>query len=403
MTMAFAAGNWLASIEAKLMVLAIANRGYRKQTTRLSIKRTAMMIMHVITNFTASAGAETMLTRLLRISGSQRIVVVSLMGISGRNRALANNPRVTYVALEAGVPTALVGAIFTLTKLIRQERPTVVLCWMYHAMIAGTIAAGLSRQHTRVFWNVRQSLDDPSSLSRSSRIAIAVSKLLSRRAAGFIYNSSRALEMHGAYGYSNHNAIVIPNGFDLPPLSAPVSRIAKRIGIAARFHPQKDHATFFHAATLVSQTHPDVTFTAAGHGLSWDNPAVVRLIADAALPPGRIELQGEVADMAGFYQGIDILALSSRTEGFPNVIAEAMSFAKPVVTTNVGDAAIVVGDGGIAVPARDPQALAGAMRTLLDAGPGGYARYARNARERIESEYTLAAVEAKYLEFLNKI
>jgi glycosyltransferase involved in cell wall biosynthesis len=366
------------------------------------MRRIAMMIMHIITNFTASAGAETMLTRLLRISGDQRIVVVSLMGVSARNRDLANNPRVTYVALEAGSPAALPGAILALARLIRQERPTAVLCWMYHAMIAGTIAGGLSRQHTPVFWNVRQSLDDPASLSRSSRIAIAISRRLSRRAAGFIYNSSRALEMHGAYGYSNHNAVVIPNGFDLPPLAATMPPVEKRIGIAARFHPQKDHATFFQAAALVWQTHPDVMFKAAGHGLSWDNPAVAQLIADVGLPPQRIELQGEIADMAGFYQSIDILALSSRTEGFPNVIAEAMSFAKPVVTTNVGDAAIVVGDGGIAVPAKDPHALADAMRRLLDADRDAYAHYARNARQRIEREYTLAAIETKYLGFLNK-
>ncbi|RYG98081.1 MAG: glycosyltransferase [Alphaproteobacteria bacterium] len=361
------------------------------------------MIMHVITNFTASAGAETMLTRLLRISESHQIIVVSLMGISARNRDLANNPRVTYVELEAGSPAALPGAIFKLAKLIRHERPKAVLCWMYHAMIAGTVAVGLSRVDTPVFWNVRQSLDDPASLSRSSRIAIAVSRQLSRRAAGFIYNSSRALEMHGAYGFSNHNAVVIPNGFDLPPLVETPLSAQKRIGIAARFHPQKDHATFFQAAGLVSQTHPDVIFKAAGHGLSWDNPAVARLIADAALPPERIELQGEIADMAGFYHGIDILALSSRTEGFPNVIAEAMSFAKPVVTTNVGDAAIVVGDGGIAVPARDPQALAQALRTLLDTDRDAYAQYALNARKRIERKYTLSAIETKYLDFLNKV
>lgn len=47
--------------------------------------------------------------------------------------------------------------------------------------------------------------------------------------------------------------------------------------------------------------------------------------------------------MPEFYQSIDLLVLSSRTEGFPNVIAEAMSFGKPIVTTDVGDAAAVAG------------------------------------------------------------
>lgn len=94
------------------------------------------------------------------------------------------------------------------------------------------------------------------------------------------------------------------------------------------------------------------------------------------------------------------MVLSSRTEGFPNVIAEAMSYGKPIVTTDVGDAAVVAGRAGIAVPPRNPQALAEAMRAFLDLPEAEYARYARTARERIENEYALAAVSAKYSKFL---
>lgn len=48
-----------------------------------------------------------------------------------------------------------------------------------------------------------------------------------------------------------------------------------------------------------------------------------------------------------------------------------MSFGKPIVTTDVGDAAAVAGKAGIAVPARDPQALADAMRAFLDLPEAG--------------------------------
>jgi glycosyltransferase involved in cell wall biosynthesis len=123
-------------------------------------------------------------------------------------------------------------------------------------------------------------------------------------------------------------------------------------------------------------------------------------MAQAGLPAHAVDLRGEIGDMPAFYQSIDLLVLSSRTEGFPNVIAEAMSFGKPIVTTDVGDAAAIAGKAGIAVPARDPQALAGAMRAFLDLPEAEYARYARAARERIESEYAIAAVTAKYSDFL---
>ncbi|ASY60087.1 hypothetical protein SS05631_b59950 (plasmid) [Sinorhizobium sp. CCBAU 05631] len=356
--------------------------------------------MHVITNFTASAGAETMLARLLQGSADERIVVVSLIGVSDRNRNLADNPRVAYVSLAASSLTALPGAIVRLARLIRKERPDVILCWMYHAMVVGTIAAQMCRSGAAVYWNIRQSLDDPASLTRSSRLAIAGAKLLSSRPAGIIYNSARALQLHRAYGYANRNAVVIPNGFDLPRIDSPEAKTARRIGIVGRFHPQKDHGTFFKAVAAVRKTHPQALFSAAGNGLSRDNRAVVDLMAEAGLPEHAVDLMGEISDMPSYYRSIDALVLSSRTEGFPNVIAEAMSYAKPIVTTDVGDAATVAGNAGIAVPARDPEALAEAIREILDFSPTEYARYAYNARERVEKAYAIAAIRTKYASFL---
>ncbi|KQX27795.1 MULTISPECIES: glycosyltransferase [unclassified Ensifer] len=358
------------------------------------------MILHLITNFSASAGAETMLARLLKASSDERVMVVSLLDVSARNRDLADNPRVEYVALGAHSLPAILQGTMRLASIIRQEKPSVMLCWMYHAMVVGTVAAKLARRATPVIWNVRQSLDDVASLSRSSYMAIAAARALSGSASGIIYNSSRACEMHRAYGYRNLNSVVIPNGFEIPAVSAGHEASPRRIGIVARFHPQKDHATFFRAAASVLRTHPDTRFLAAGRGLAWDNPEVVRLIADAGLPSEAIDLRGEVADMEDFYRSIDILALSSRTEGFPNVVAEAMSYAKMVVATDVGDAAEVAGNAGIVVPARNPEAFADAMRKVLDLSPEEYARYAHLARDRIESEYTLHHIERRYSNYL---
>jgi glycosyltransferase involved in cell wall biosynthesis len=359
-------------------------------------------VMHIITNFTAHAGAETMLARLLHASVDQRIVVVSLMGISERNLKISSNPRVEYVSLEATKLTSLARASLKLAKLIRQERPPVILCWMYHAMIVGTVAALLAHRSTAVIWNVRQSLDDWTSLTGSSRAAVTVAKWLSWHPEGFVFNSARALKMHAAAGYRTHNAVVIPNGFELPQSVTPQPRSAKRIGIAARFHPQKDYPTFFRAAARLLQTHQGLTFVAAGSGLSWSNPAVSQMILSAGLARENVQLLGEVDDMAAFYRSIDIFALSSRTEGFPNVLAEAMSYALPVVTTDVGDAASIVGNGGLAVPSQDPEALAAALRTLLDGGTARYAEYAAAARRRIEEEYELGKIARQYDCFLKQ-
>lgn len=359
------------------------------------------MLMHIITDFTASAGAETMLARLLRTSDDNRIVVAPLMGISKRNMELSGNPNVSFSPLGAKSLPSLVGTTLKLARLIRNERPTVILCWMYHAMVVGTIAATLARTGTSLYWTVRQSLDDPAALSRSSRLALQIGQQLSGIPAGIIYNSERAQHLHSQYGYRNDNTTVIPNGFELPEAAMPRTTSPRIFGIAGRYHPQKDHETFFRAAAEVLRTHSDARFIAVGHGLSIENEAVASLVKMIGLPPEKLDLRGELRDMASFYSEIDAFVLSSRTEGFPNVVAEAMSFRKPVVTTDVGDAAAVVGDTGIVVPPRDVDALADGVRSMLNMSPENYASLAHAARHRIETQYALPLVARQYREFIN--
>jgi glycosyltransferase involved in cell wall biosynthesis len=358
------------------------------------------MIIHVIADFSAIHGAETMLARLLQIWPDEEIVVVPLKGLSERNQNLARNSRVLYCPQGAHSPLSLIGATLRLARLIREQQPRAILCWMYHAMLVGLLASRIARVEAPVFWNIRQSLDDRSSLSVSTRTALAFCRRFSALPSGLIYNSSRAQQLHQTYGYRNRNETVIPNGFELPKNVTFQDKVPRVLGIAGRFHPQKDHLTFFRAAAMTAQIHPDVHFVAAGLGLARDNPAVARLIDTAGLAPHLIDLRGEVDDMATFYSVIDALVLSSRTEGFPNVAAEAMSYGKPVITTDVGDAAVIVGDTGLIVPPGDAEALSNAMRKMLNLEPQTYASWARAARERIENKYDLPAVAERYFSFL---
>ena len=250
--------------------------------------------MHVITSLTGNAGAETMLARLLRVSEDDRILVVPLIGVSERNRDLANNPRVTYAPLGVSSGYGMIGATMKLSRMISTERPRIILCWMYHAMTVGTIAQRIAGTNTPVIWNVRQSLDDPKSLSRSTRLALRLGQLLSGTPSGIIYNSERALELHGKYGFNNRNAIVIPNGFDIPKDVSIAVKAPRIFGIAGRFHPQKDHETFFRAAAIVARANPEARFRAVGNGLTLENPAVTELLNKAGMPAGQLTFVARV-------------------------------------------------------------------------------------------------------------
>ncbi|MEJ1157420.1 glycosyltransferase [Prosthecomicrobium sp. N25] len=360
------------------------------------------MIVHVITNFTARSGAEVMLCRLLRVAGPERVVVAPVMEVSDDLRGLAGNPAVVFRPQHGRSVFGMVRAVFGLARLIRAEKPDAVVCWMYHAMVVGGLATRLAGLGTPLVWNVRQSLDDRGSLTVSTRAAVWLTRLLSRLPDGIIFNARRAEEQHRTYGYAARRSAVIPNGFDLPELRERPAAPARVFGIAGRFHPQKDHETFFRAAGLAFARNPDLRFAAAGAGMDWSNPEVAALVDAAGLPRDRVDLAGPVTDMAAWYRRIDALVLSSRTEGFPNVVAEAMSHGRPVVATDVGDAAAIVGGTGFVVAPRDPAALAGALVEMAALSPAAYADRAAAARRRIEDEYALPAIARRYDEFLRQ-
>lgn len=174
------------------------------------------------------------------------------------------------------------------------------------------------------------------------------------------------------------------------PETAPV------IGLTNRYDLMKDHATFFRAASLLSGTDASAHFILAGRGVSEDNPALSSLLG--MVPHVRhVHLLGERHDVPGLINAFDIAASSSSYgEGLPNAIGEAMATAVPCVVTDVGDSAALVGDTGIVVPKKDPQALCAAWQSLLDAGPDFRRAMGKRARKRIMEHYSLAAMIRRY-------
>ena len=89
----------------------------------------------------------------------------------------------------------------------------------------------------------------------------------------------------------------------------------------------------------------------------------------------------------------DIVVVPSRFEGFGLTAIEAMALSKPVIATKVGGLTDIVlpGETGMLVPAKDPEALAEALSTLMADGVLRE-RLGRAGRERVESHFSLPAI-----------
>ncbi|HNR50781.1 MAG TPA: glycosyltransferase, partial [Deltaproteobacteria bacterium] len=109
-----------------------------------------------------------------------------------------------------------------------------------------------------------------------------------------------------------------------------------------------------------------------------------------------IHLMGHRDDIPRVLNALDIASSSSISEGLPNAIGEAMATGVPCVVTDAGDSALLVGDTGIVVPKRDPEALCAAWQRLLDAGPDSRRAMGERARKRIMDHYSLQAMINRY-------
>ena len=206
-------------------------------------------------------------------------------------------------------------------------------------------------------------------------------------------------------GYSTRRMRVIPNGYDVE-IFAPdpegglrlrrsigVADDAHVVGIVARWDPIKDHATFLDAAARVAVQDPRVCFVLCGEGITCANEKLSELVKRHGLRD-QVRLLGPRDDIATVFSAFDLHVLSSRSEAFPNVVAEAMACEVSCVVTDVGDAALIVGPTGWVVPPGRPDLLADAMyqgvRSLASGGRG------EEARRRIVREFSIVRMVARY-------
>jgi len=137
------------------------------------------------------------------------------------------------------------------------------------------------------------------------------------------------------------------------------------IGSVGRLDDQKGYEYLIRAARRVVDVYPQARFAIAGEGPRREE--LGRLIERLGLGE-HFHLCGFQASVADFIAALDLFVSSSRWEGLPLAIVEAMLLGKPVVATDVGGNREIVEQGrtGLLVKAEDPPALAAAILRMLD-------------------------------------
>lgn len=375
-------------------------------------EKTARRVLFVTTGL-GVGGAERALERLLPRLQAQglAVAVVSLREPQEVGPALrALGIEVFELGMAPSRPT--LAGLWRLWRAVRAFRPDVIQGWMYH----GNLAAQLARcvvPRARVVLGIHQTLARLELESRATRWVIRADACLSRLAAKILYVAQAAVADHERAGYAAR-AVVLPNGLDTDVYRAdPAARATTRamlglgeeavlIGMVGRFHPAKNHAGFLGAAARVAGDYPHARFLFAGLDVTSENPALASLI-DAPALRGKVFALGPREDVPALLAGCDLYVLSSIQEALPNVVAEAMSSGLPCVVTDVGDAALMVGDTGWVSPSAEADALADVISRALSAGPSALAERGRAARARAQTLFAAGAVAARYAELYRSV
>ncbi len=363
-------------------------------------------ILHVITGL-SHGGAEAVLYRLC--TSKQTDVthqVISLMDL-GKYGPLLQNDGINVKVLDNTKSITALFSIFRLTKMIRTSNPDIVQTWMYHANLIGGVAAKLAGCKN-IVWSIRHTKLEHNKKSTQfvSWLCGKLSKLIPVAIVGC---SESAADIHKQYGYAPKKMSVIPNGYDLEnysPSKELGSTIRSELGIASdalifgmvgRWTPEKDHKTLLESLAIMKKQAYNFICLLVGSEVDEKNTVLAKLIKQNGLQ-NNVRLLGHRTDITAIMNTLDLHILSSATEAFPNVVAEAMACGTPCVTTDVGDASMIVGNPDWVVPPKRPDLLAEAIgRAISTIQSKGLDVLGMRCRQRIVDNFSLDRMVQSYM------
>lgn len=270
-------------------------------------------------------------------------------------------------------PLADLRLLRSLVRLMRRERPTVVLGYTAKAVIYGMLAASVARVPRR--YALITGLGYAFAEEGKGSLVRRVQEKLYRTALGrttkvfFQNHDDPALfKRLGLIPDGLPVVIVDGSGVDLKAFAPePVPSGPTRFLLIARLIAAKGIREYGAAARIVRKRHPDAEFHLVG-GTDTNPDALSAAEIKGWTDDGTLVWHGELKDVRPQMAAAHVYVLPSfYREGVPRSILEALAMGRPVITTDAPGCRETVEDGenGFLVPPRDPQALAAAMKRFI--------------------------------------
>jgi len=247
--------------------------------------------------------------------------------------------------------------ILKLRKFIKEENPDIIQSWMYHSNFV-TLFLGKKFYH-KIFWNIRHGKLNIK-ITKISTIVISIicgifSRIVPHK---IIYCSKESIVFHEKnHFYTSIKTRLIYNGYS-DRLYYPNNNFRKKfrkknkiknqdfiIGFAGRYAKQKNIPTLLDAFSIAVKNFDNIYLYMVGKNINFSNRELTEAVTNLKIEK-KVFFLDEQKNLLEFYNGIDLLALTSTSESFPNVIAESMLCSTPVLSNNVGSAKKIIKNCG---------------------------------------------------------
>ena len=284
---------------------------------------------------------------------------------------------------------------------------------MYHANILALMFSKIRRKPVCCVFSIRHSLETLSAETRVIKLVIWMNAILSKYTDLILFNSHVSKEEHKKYGFKSNILKVIPNGFDTKVFK---KSHAFRERYRDKYSIPKDTLIIGHIGRLNYLKNQELLVDSFAKLLDYNHNIRLFLVGRGIVEYGEfckkqypasvirnIYFLDEVDNVNELMSAFDIFCLPSRSEGFPNVLAEAMSCSLPCISTACGDTKIIIDDQKWIVEQNDSDQLISKLQEMICLSQISRENIGLKNRNKIKKYYEKERINDMFKSMLNDL
>jgi len=375
-----------------------------------------MKIIHII-NSLKKGGAEGNLYRLCKFHKKKyknkiNITIITLIDNGFYEKELRKNGiKIITLDIDKKNFFSFIKKIIYLRKSIKKQNPDIIQSWMYHSNFITLFIPKVF--YDKIFWNIRHTILNFKFSKKTTILLSIICGLFSRIVPKkIIYNSEASIKFHeNHHFYCMNKTILINNGYSdktyypskyLNLKFRKNNKINKSdiiLGFAGRYIEEKNITSLLLAFSSLIKSYNNVYLYMAGKDINHENKGLTTSVFNLKIK-NRVFFLNEQKNLLDFYNGIDMLVLTSHSESFPNVIAEAMLCSTPVLSSDAGCSKEIINGCGFIMINNDHRSILKNLKKTIDIIKYKKKKWSflkKNSRLKIKKNYSIEEMSNTYI------